>query len=775
MSNRAVANPTCEQPSCKQATGGRLVRVLPQGVYEVEFTLTIPGFDSRKLYYEWAGQMTGPWDYSWLPENEGALLLPLADLYIDGRQSGRTRVFIPQRDCLERGLFRGILGFRQDHDGEVTLELRASDATARCETMEVRRVWDLAATYRREAFHLDGQKFWLTDGIAGRVRQQWSTSRWGQHLDRALEGFKDLEPPRSQGELKAMGPALKKVVTNIDTVVFPGHYLSALALRFVAQGRESDWEQMMRWFDAIIDLQVWGLDADPDGRDHNNDLAAAHEMFGVAVVLSWFGERLGEKRLTAARKKVRYQVGEMVKWIVSARSSWPGVFTQNHTYYGYQTVLLGSLLLMDQDEEALEWVNIAAMGFKKFAQELPSDGTFQEGQGYECFGLLGLLPGLLLLEQVTHAQWMPREWVRKHLGACTDLMPPGVVPGLAIGDGDNVPPAFLPLVAWQLHDAGGGTAGADTARRLVRRLNRYKYDFFGLDFMPSSFWFALWGDTQCDAPESLGNEEPATGVAVHTDSGHVIIDLTPEAKLYFLAGPPSGHRLLRREHHPYTYGHHHPDAGDVLLNVAGNWVLADTGYTYAKRSSEHNVLTVRGQGQHNDGYVWTAEPPAEMNPPEVQVFQEADCACARLDLACYYPSRLGLSSWIRRVYGVYGKGVVVIDDVLCEQPSDLTLRWGSERPWEKLGATYQTSCGTENVRFCSWGSIGNVAVRQIVPCKPKSSAARVWHALELSPPAPVVRWVCVSAFVLPGSDVEPVYTGEEMNWGHWRAGIGSIV
>jgi hypothetical protein len=750
-------------------TNNRISRVLPPGLYEIEFTMAIPGFDREKLYYQWDGQKTGPWDYSWLKGNEGALLLPYVDLYVDGQKRSSMRVFIPRKDRLEQNLFRGAVGFRQEREACVSLELKASDSGAQWQEVRLRRLWDIAAHYRREDFHMDGQRFWLSDRVIKRLREHWTDSRWGKQLDHMIEGYKDLRPPRNLEERRDL--KLKGVVNETDYVVFIGQYLGALSLRYLAQERSGDWEQLLRWFDALIALEVWGRDPDPDGRDHNNDLTAGFDMFGVTVVLNWFSDRLGAERLAKARKKIRYQVEQMLQWIISARVSWPSVFTQNHGYYGYQVVLLGALNLLEHEPEALEWANIAARGFQKFLAELPPDGTFQEGQGYGPFSMLGLLPCPALLEQLTGERWMPRPWITKHMDVCADLVPPGVRPGLSHGDGDNSPPAFAPMVAWQLHDTEVDPAARAGALRLMRRLNRYGYDFFCSDSPSYHFWLAVWGDSATDAPQAFGAEQTtAAGTKLHSDSGHVIIDLAAEAKAYFMAGPPNGHRIVRRERCPYAFGHHHPDAGNLLLNVAGNWVLADTGYTWAKRSCEHNVLIVNGEGQHNDGYVWTAEPPDELNPPEVHHEQHPDYAYAVLDLACYYPARKGLNSWVRRVYGVYDRGIVVVDDVLCDQPSELVLHWGSDKPWKQTANGYVTACGEgSEVVFQMFGGDTRVDLVTMRPCKPKPAMAKPWHALELRPVGPAMQWKCISCFALPGVRELPVCVGEELRWATWTA------
>lgn len=744
---------------------------LPKGFYEIEFSVEIPTFPVDSLYFDWRGTRTGPWDYSWLPGNEGQLLLPYAELSINGQHRGGARMVIPRADELERKEFRSIIGFSLDHDGPVRLELIVAKYDVIWKNFAIHRMANMLAPADVKEFHVQNAKFWLPNETLSSVKQRWDRAPWGKHLDWALERFEHLQAPHSLAERKALAPEIAKVIPDSDCCIFPGQYLSALCLRHQVKGRDGDWQQILRWVDGLIALEFWGKDADKDGRDHNNDLTAAFDMLGLVTAVNWYGGKLGQDRYRAALKKIRYQVDQMVQWIITARSSWPRTAAQNHAYYGYQTVLLGSLALLEHEPIAAEWLGLALRGFKAFLAELPADGTYGEGMGYENFALLGLLPSLMLLEQLTDQPWVPRDWIGKHVQVALDLLPPKAKPGFSIGDGDNSNPIFLPLLAWVLQHMPADSLAATSTKTLLQHLNSDGFDIYERGWM--FIWPALWGNEISDDPSPLGKaSRPAQSLAVHRDSGHCLFGLSEQSKAYFLAGPPGGHRLCRREFHPYAFGHHHPEAGAVLLNVAGQWVLTDTGYTYRKASSDHNVLTIGGQGQHNDGWVWMTEPPPGFNPPEVIVSEHKEYSEAWLDLAAYYPRRLGLVSWVRRVLAVYQMGLIVVDDVVCERPAKLAIRWLSEQPWQ---ATTLKDCSAyrmnlhqhSNAFFVPIGTSGSIRMTTIEPPKPQAAAARRFFGLELEAEK-CAHQVWTSAFLLPGITDLPTINAGIMEWRNVR-------
>ncbi len=533
-------------------------------------------------------------------------------------------------------------------------------------------------------------------------------------------------------------------------MIFAGDYLAALGLRLLVRGREDDAEQLRRWVDALVALPFWGSSEDPDGLDHNNDLSADFNMLGLSLALNWHAPRLGPERVARVEAKLAYQAEEMFNWVVRSRSSWPGAVSQNHAYFGHQTLLLAGLALHDRHDKARVWLDVAAAAFRRFAAALPPDGSYHEGLGYIPFALTGLMPSLMLLQQFTGETFIPENWLAKHWPVVETLLPEGESEGFFIDDCDGGFPVMLPLALWEY----ARRPAADPVRRSVEavlaRFYRDPAPTLAKGQLLGNFWSSLWApelakaDFRCAA-------RPKESALYLSDSGGLILGLGAEAKAYFLSGPAHGYQLFGRETHTYSYGHHHPDSGNILLNCGGQWVLADTGYTWAKRSAEHNVLLVDRQGQHNDGHVWMAPPPFDFAPPRAQLAAGPGWAKAAVELEPYYPRTLPLTKWRRTVIGVYGKGLVIVDEVRCRTPAELTISWGSDQPWTRDGDgryVHPTGC-----RLVLSGAGEVVASELIRPARrsiDSQQTGRPWHVLRVRPEGQIEHHRFTALIALPG-------------------------
>jgi hypothetical protein len=727
------------------------------GLYEIHYQFRAPGFDPDSMTFDWQGQKTGPWDYAPSGPRNGECLLPTVRLTTSAGAEVKARVFIPRRPELDAGNFHGRVGFRVKDAGPLSLELGASIPVewTRAEIVPVTDFQD--TTLSASDIDTPG-RFLLSDEQLTDLKANWGKAVWCQHLDRILDDCARFTPPTTQADAKIVATEfLRTRAVYEDNVVFWGNYLAGLSLRLLALARDEDLAQLKRWIDALISLDYWGDADDPHGRNHNNDLTADFNMFGLVLALNWHAPRLGNDRVICIQKRIHHQGREMLKWIVGSRSSWPGTRTQNHAYFGYQTVLLAGAALLGAGEsyeaEALDWLRIGAAASKRFCEHLPSDGSFHEGLGYIAFGMYGLMPSLLLLEQLTGRPWVPWKWLAAHMEAVDTLLPRDALEGFWIDDGDAYLPCNIPLTLWVWQHAPEA-ATRDTAARILAKVWDLPEE---LTTQPNRiigcFWRLLLTPELTDLPAPAPPAEgwrhrllPAAGCCVFRPTG--------DSRLYFLSGPPHGHELFRREQHIYSYGHHHPDMGNILLHDRGTWVLADTGYTFRKCSGEHNVLLINGQGQHNDSHVWMVPPPWEIQPERVQMNATESGVQAGLDLASAYPVKLGLISWNRTV-SVTDSGFAVMDEMHSRVPVIFTLSWVSSQAWRRqddgcyhLPRDWRLSVDGE-VRATS---------EPIVQARRFGGwlTAPTWEALRLSNPQPLTRYRLISVFTHASARTDPV-------------------
>ncbi|HBC85739.1 MAG TPA: hypothetical protein DCZ94_02165 [Lentisphaeria bacterium] len=737
----------------KQWTG-----TLDEGLYEIIYGFEAPDFEADSLYFEFMGRRTGPWDYApSFAKNRGECLLPHVELEITSALKRKSRVFIPRKTELDKKYFNGRIGFYLDSRKTVTLKLSSSVKNAKWTNVRIERFADFMADYTEKDFKA-GQKFWLDKTRIDSIRRNWSSSEWAASLDKTLDDCAGAPPPKNVEEAKVVSGTTSRTGKRYeDSVIFPGNYMSALSLRLLVRPSETDLEQLKRWIDAFADLPYWGFSEDPVGADHDNDLTADFNMLGLAVALSWHREKLGKERAARMEEKIAYQAEQMLKWIIHSRSSWPGVTAQNHAFFGNQTLILAGLLLLGRNKRAIFWLNVGIAAFKRFIDALPPDGSYHEGNGYTAFGMVGLMPSLMLLQQSTGEKFIPDEWLEKHWRFVDTLLPENTEEGFSTDDGTGQP-GYLPSLA--MWDYCRHSATSDVRRltgRILYKFFKYNPDHFNYHCILVNFLNMIWAPELNPSDFKPGKASESSS-SYFDDCGYFVMNLDPKAKTYFLTGPPQGYKLFEKDQHTYNYGHHHPDAGNILFNYDGKWTLADTGYTWCKLSGEHNVLLVDGQGQHNDGHVWMAPPPFDIKPPQLKIFKTKGLDRAEIDLACYYPSSLGLKSWKRTVCGIRGKGFAVMDDVKCKSDRRLTLSWGSDFPWKKI--TNGRIPAFENRSGCKILFYGKKEIISIEKCIPVKKYIEVlkdgkpWHALRVNTAEKSKDHRFVTVFRLPGTDAE---------------------
>ncbi len=735
--------------------GLRWEGTLDEGLYEIAYRFEAPEFDPDSLYFDWMDHRTGPWDYapSFAP-NRGQCLLPHVELAVepDGiRTSGR--VFVPRRPELDARSFNGRIGFYVDARRALSLHLNADRKNIRWSECELVRFDGFMSDRTADDFKR-GQLFWLDRDKLSALDRTWGRSPWSRRLGEVLDDCVGIraEPPRTPEEARTICTTLKTKQVYEDSVIFPGDYLVSLGLRLLVRDSRDDEAQLLSWVDALVDLPYWGFTADPIGADHNNDLTADFNMLGLATALNWHEARLGVERTARVVAKIAYQADEMLKWIIHSRSSWPGTVSQNHTYFGHQTLVLAGLALLGKHDRALTWLNVAIPAFKRFTAALPPDGSYHEGIGYISFGLVGLMPSLMLLQQFTDEPFVPEAWLEKHWEVAEKLLPEDSSEGFFVDDSDGGLPFMYSIAMWEFARSPAGSPTRARVENVLGKFHRYNTSQLATHTLLFNFWTCLWapGLESADFQIRPVSTRPCEYL---DDNGYVILNLGEKTKAYFLTGPMHGYALFGKERHTYCYGHHHPDSGSIILNHDGKWLLADTGYTWAKLSSEHNMLLVNGEGQHNDGHVWLAPPPFDFTPTRAKISEHAGVVRAEVDLACYYPKSLNLEQWRRTVIAVPGKGLAIIDDVRLSEAADLTISWGSDYPWiEETRGVYATPLGCTLALHVEDETCVTETVMPARKYVEVVKGGRPWHAIRVRPTARVKAHRFVAVFRLPGID-----------------------
>lgn len=448
-----------------------------------------------------------------------------------------------------------------------------------------------------------------------------------------------------------------------------GNAFPTLAMAWVLTGDEKYRKAVSEWAMASCAYPAWGH---PE-KNPGTDLAAGHQLFGLAVVYDWMYQDL-DPHVLATIHQALLERGRAMFAGVGRRNS----YLQNHLWVD-ATGLTAAALAIPEEAETAQWLEVARDKFRRSDDALGSDGASHEGVGYWSYGVEYLLKfwtlsADLLGEDLRSSWWQKTAMYRLYLG----------LPRLALTKRNTVvdigdctrqdyygPDYLLFNLAHRFHDPYAQWLGLELESANVTS-----------DVAP--FLNLLWFDPrQKSTPPSdlptLRHFEDLGIVSARSDwSGK-------ESLVVFKSGPPAGHDEVKKG---FTFdpgfGHVHPDANHFIVFGNGEWIIQDDGYRW-KETGQHNTLLVDGFGQKGEHQMWfRPKPPlplegepsilaAESNPTFDFMAGEAEGA---------YEPEAGLRRYVRRLIFWKPATLLVIDDIVADRPRNLELRL---HPVEKSG------------------------------------------------------------------------------------------
>ena len=118
-------------------------------------------------------------------------------------------------------------------------------------------------------------------------------------------------------------------------------------------------------------------------------------------------------------------------------------------------------------------------------------------------------------------------------------------------------------------------------------------------------------------------------------------------------------------------GHNHPAQNHFIIFGRGQVLAADPGYTYEKRTRNHNTVLIDGVGQYGDGEMWPRPTPGRAHITGFAT--EGDITIVTGDATSAYPKELGLKGFKRTLVLAGRDLVVVYDRLMAEGPK--TFSW----------------------------------------------------------------------------------------------------
>jgi hypothetical protein len=442
-----------------------------------------------------------------------------------------------------------------------------------------------------------------------------------------------------------------------------------LALAYVLTGEDRYLSAAAAWALASCGYATWGARV----RD-GTDLAAGHQLFGLAVVYDWLHTALP----VDARDQIRQtliQRGEQMFQAARDRVYWRNSYLQNHLWVN-AAALFAAGLVLEGDHPTKPWLDLIRPKFHQTEMQLGPDGASHEGVAYWSYGVEYMLKywhlaGDAFGDQMSSPWWRQTALYRQYLALPRNawLRNNTIVDIADCVRADFYGPDYLLRRLAALYRDGH-------AQWLAAELDRA-----GVTNYSAKWLNLIWYDpaVQPQPPADLPTMRHFTDLGIVSARSGWSGD---ESLVVFKCGPVLGHNEIDPIEGSESAAHVHPDANHFVIFGNGEWLLRDDGYAW-KQTSHHNTLLIDGHGQMGEGdkYFHGIEAlQSKANPRILKAQSSADLDEIVGDAASIYPRTLGLKSFVRRLYFLKPDVVIVVDEIETSQPRNLELRFHSENP-----------------------------------------------------------------------------------------------
>ncbi|HEY3319549.1 MAG TPA: DUF4962 domain-containing protein [Planctomycetota bacterium] len=454
-----------------------------------------------------------------------------------------------------------------------------------------------------------------------------------------------------------------------------GNAMPLLAISYLISKERKYLDSARDWARASCGYATWGL-----GQRDGMDLAAGHQLYGLALVYDWCYADLDDDTRALIRQTLAKRAAAMFEAAASGKIWWSKSYLQNHLWVNICGMAAAGLVLFDENDEALKWIGLPLEKFRRTMDSLGPDGASHEGVGYWGYGVEYMLKFMHLSRELLVVDLYGCDWWRNTAAYRQYL----ALPRNAWTPRNNIVDiADCPRGNWYGPDY--------LLRGLAREFNDGYAQWLGAQIdtanvdSPEARWLNLiWYDP------SVPEKSPADLPTLRRFDDMEIVSARSdwsgdESLVVFKCGPFIGHHAVQNFAYDPGGGHVHPDAGHFVVFGAGEWLIRDDAYS-AKLTSQHNTLLIGGKGQLGEGQTWFvgSEPLAAKARPKIL---RADSSPALDHIAGdateAYPRKLGVKRFVRHLLYIKPDVLLVLDDIALEKPAPLELRLHTEQPLAK--------------------------------------------------------------------------------------------
>ncbi len=436
----------------------------------------------------------------------------------------------------------------------------------------------------------------------------------------------------------------------------PFRSLGSYALGYVLKPDEKQLAAIIEWLEVATTYPNVGIDLD-----------AEYFIEGIALTYDWLYDELPEELRVRVRETIARQCDLLYKASMAGATGGGLHFQQNHYWFAHLALALGAAAICGEEPMAEVWLGWAWDRFERIALTLSPDGSFHEGPGYWDYSMPTLYMYTDLYEWCT-GTLIPAgdDGLRGQAQFRLQYMYPGLERTAAMEDtGVTAAKPPIKLALWEAKRFED-----PVAMGIAERLNSGpSWDRFNLLWLDEK---VPAGDVEKDVPRGQYFEDVGTAFARTSwgDDGSYV---------GFVSRPLGGHKWAEicAKYGLGGTGHNHPAQNHFVLFGRGEVLAGDPGYTYEKKTRNHNTILVDGQGQYGDGEMWPGPTPGRAHI--TGFVTDGDVSIMTGDAVSAYPDKLGLTRYERTVVLAGRDLVVVCDRLAAKEPrtfSWLLHHWG---------------------------------------------------------------------------------------------------
>jgi hypothetical protein len=415
------------------------------------------------------------------------------------------------------------------------------------------------------------------------------------------------------------------------------------------------------------------------------DLAAGHQLFGLAIVYDWCYRDLDETVRRQIRETLTTRTTAMFEAAATGKVWWHRSYLQNHLWVNITGMAAAGIALFDEVDDAACWIGLPLDKYRQTMAALGPDGASHEGVGYWEYGVEYMLKFMDLARQRLDVDLYGNDWWRNTASYAQYL----ALPRNAWTRGNCIVDiADCPRSHWY---------GPEYLLRGLARQYRDGYaqwlaqqiDEAGVSSAEASWLNVLWFDP------ALPPKSPATRPTLcHFEDMGIVSARSDwsgdESLVAFKCGPFIGHEAIAKFSYDPGGGHVHPDANHFVLFGGGQWLIRDDGYQ-PKATGQHNTLLVNGRGQLGEGAQWFDPGQAlalKARPRVLRAVSTPAMDQITGDAAEAYPRDLGLRRFVRHLIFIKPDVLIVADDILLDKEASLELRFHTEQEAVRRGNVF---------------------------------------------------------------------------------------